>query len=124
MPKFCGPTSYHRKLSRFINIERLKRSLSGNLNLPDIDWPSNPIINYQYPLDISRFILSIARTLHFCIMKDTSEAGTATRVIARATSFYYFPSYNTCKTAVLIKRVNNTDPHAGNARFISGLRSL
>ena len=28
------------------------------------------------------------------------------------------------QTAVLIKRVNNTDNHAGNARFISRLRSL
>ena len=37
----------------------------GDLNLPDIDWTSNSIINYQYPLDISQFILTTAAECYF-----------------------------------------------------------
>ena len=55
-------------------------------------------------------------------MKDTSEAGTATQVMVHQFLLVSFLQY--VQTAVLIKRVNNTDNHVGNARFISRLRSL
>ena len=47
----------------------------GDLNLPDIDWTSNSIINYQYPLDISRFILTTAAECYFTQLVNIPTRG-------------------------------------------------
>ena len=38
---------------------------TGDFNLPDIDWTSNSVVNHQYPLDINRFILTMAAECYF-----------------------------------------------------------
>ena len=47
----------------------------GDLNIPDIDWTSNSIINYQYPLDISRFILTTAAECYFTQLVNIPTRG-------------------------------------------------